>query len=259
MKTVWLNEMTWVDVEDYLKNNDIILVPVGSTEQHGPACPLGLDTYIAIALAEDVALKTGVISTPPIWFGDSPHHLKFPGTISLRTETLIELIKDVIRSLAKHGFKKIIFINGHKVVNLDALHAAIRYMKEYECPDVFLAVIDPIKLVSAAGVRVSEEHHGGALETSHLWYKFPHLIRKDRLTCERPDFHGMFSRFVKTDLFAGGDTIDVAWSSEEQRRFTSSGVMSDQTNASPELGREFHERLVTLIVEFIEWLKAKKK
>lgn len=256
--TVWLNEMTWVEVEKYLKENEIILVPIGSTEEHGPACPLGLDTYVALSLAEDVALKTGVLSTPPIWFGDSSHHLAFPGTISLRTETVIEVAKDVIRSLVKHGFNKIVFINGHKIVNLTALQAATRYMKEYECRKAFLAVIDPIKLVSAAEGRRVEEHHAGELETSECWYKFPHLIKADKLTSEKPDFHRMHSRFSKTDLFAGGDTIDVAWSSDEQREFTKSGMMSDASMASPEKGKEFHEKLVKIIAEFIEWLKSKE-
>jgi len=255
MKT-WLNEMSWTETEEYLKNNDIVLLPIGSTEQHGPAAPLGLDTYVAIALAEDVAKQTGVISTPPIWFGDSTHHLGFPGTISIRTEILTEYVKDVIRSLAKHGFKKIVIINGHKITNLAALHSAVRNIKEFEFPDLFLAVIDPIKIgIEAAKIRESKEHHAGELEISHLLFKFPDLIKKDKIPKEEPDFESRYSKYMKTDLFKGGISIDIPWSSKEQREFTKTGAMSDASKASKEKGEKYHKEIRKEIVNFIEWLK----
>ena len=74
-RSVWLQELTWEDVEAYLKESNIIICPVGSTEQHGPAGPLGLDSLVAIALAEDVAKATKVLCAPPLWFGDSSHNL----------------------------------------------------------------------------------------------------------------------------------------------------------------------------------------
>ncbi len=77
-KSVWINELTWEEIAEYLKQDDMIIFPVGSTEQHGPAGPVGLDSYVAISLAEDVAKKTGILCTPPLWFGDSSTHLGFP-------------------------------------------------------------------------------------------------------------------------------------------------------------------------------------
>lgn len=211
MKTIWLNEMSWTDVEEYLKTSDVVLIPIGSTEQHGPALPLGLDTYVAITLAEDAAKKTSVLVTPPMWFGDSPHHLAFPGTISIKTETLVEYVKDVIRSLVKHGFKKIVIVNGHKVTNLDALHSATRNLKEFEFPDVFMAVIDPIKIgVDVANkVKESKEHHSGELEASHMLYKYPQLVKVDKIPKIEPHLEVKYSKFIKSDLFAGGNSIDI--------------------------------------------------
>lgn len=256
MNTIWLNEMDWTEVEAYLKNNDIVLIPIGSTEQHGPAAPLGLDTYVAIALVEDVGRETGVISTPPIWFGDATHHLGFPGTISIKTETLTEYVKDVIRSLAKHGFKKIVIVNGHKITNLSALHSAVRNIKEFEFPELFLAVIDPINIgIEAAKVRETKEHHAGELEISHLMYKFPNLIKNNKIPKEEPDFEGLFSKYMKSDLFKGGVSIDIPWSSKEQREFTKSGVMSDATKASKEKGEKYHNEMVKEMVNFVNWLK----
>lgn len=259
MKTIWLNEMDWTEVDEYLKDNDVVLVPIGSMEQHGPAAPLGLDTYVSIALVKDVAKQTGVISTPPIWFGDSTHHLGFPGTISIKTETLTEYVKDVIRSLAKHGFKKIVIVNGHKITNLPALNSAVRNIKEFEFTDLFLAVIDPIKIgMEAAKVREAKEHHAGELEISHLMYKFPDLIKNDKIPKEEPDLEGKYSKYMKSDLFKGGIGIDIPWSSKEQRKFTKSGVISDATKASKEKGEKYHKDMVKEIVNFVEWLKKKK-
>lgn len=259
METIWLNEMTWKDVEEYLKVKDIILIPIGSTEEHGLAGPLGLDTYVAIALVEDAAKKTGTISTPPLWFGDSSHHLGFPGTISIRTETLSEYMKDILRSLARHGFRKIVVVNGHKGVNVAALQTALRNVKEFEFPDVFFALIDPLHIgAEAAQERETKEHHAGELEISHLMYKFPDLIRKEKIEKEEPDFERLYSKYMKTDLFKGGVSIDIPWSSREQRAFTKSGAMSDATRASSEKGQRYHDRMVKEIVEFIEWLKQRK-
>ncbi len=259
MEKIWMNEMSWKEVDEYLKGNQLVLVPIGSTEQHGPAAPLGLDTYVATALTEDVARQTGTIATPPMWFGDSPHHLAFPGTISIRTETLAEYVKDVIRSLARHGFKKIVIINGHKITNLAPLTTAVRNVKEFEFPELFLAIVDPIKVgVLASKIKEKDEHHAGELEISHMLYKYPRLIERDKIPKGNPEFNKLYSGYMQSDLFASGVYIDIAWSSGEEKRFSNEGALSDATKASAEKGKEFHEAMVREIVNFIEWLKVRK-
>lgn len=257
-ESIWLNELTWPEVEEYLKNEDLILFPVGSNEEHGPAAPLGLDCYVAIALAEDTAQKAGVLAIPPLWFGDSSHHLGFPGTISLRTETLIEVVKDVLRSLLKNGFKKILIINGHKSANLPGLIAASKYIHEYEYPKSFIAVIDPMKIARGIASKVKEEveHHAGELETSHLLYKYPHLIKKDKLPKQNIEAEKIFSKFFAFDLFGPGkDVIDIMWNSQEQKSFAPTGAFSASSKASAEKGKEYHDYMVERIVEFINWLR----
>ncbi|MBC7326300.1 MAG: creatininase family protein, partial [Moorella sp. (in: Bacteria)] len=255
--SVWLNELTWEDVAAYLEKNDIIIFPVGSTEQHGPAGPLGVDSYAAIALAEDAAREAGVLVTPPLWFGDSPHHLDFPGTISLRTETLVAVAKDVIRSLAGHGFKKIIIINGHKGTNIAALTTACRSLHQYELPDVLLALVDPMYLARGiAQIKDAVEHHAGELEISHVWYKYPHLIKPEKLTSQAVDLEPVLSPFVHRDLLGkGGDSIEIFWNSREQKAFAPTGSFSDSSKASPEKGRQYHEYMVKNLVRFIAWLR----
>lgn len=256
--SIWMQELTWEDVRDYLKNNDIVIIPAGSTEEHGPAGPLGVDAYAAIELAQDAAKKTGVLVTPPIWFGDSSHHTGFPGTISLRPSTLIEVIKDVSRSLASHGFKKILIINGHKMANLPALTLAAKELHEYELPDVFFAVIDPWKIAKkiSSEIKSTNEHHSGELEISHVWYKYPHLIKKNKLTKRKVHFVEIFSKYSNDDLFGpSGELIDIPWNSREQKTFAPDGSFSASINSSPEKGKKYHDYMVEIIVDFILWLK----
>lgn len=258
LPSVWLNELTWEEVAQYQERDDIIIFPVGSTEQHGPAGPLGLDSYVAISLAEDVAKQAGVLCTPPLWFGDSSHHLAFPGTISLATETLAAIVKDVVRSLAQNGFRKVLIINGHKGANLPALLSATKSLREQELPHVFIAVIDPMKIGRGIASKIKEtaEHHAGELEVSQLWYKYPHLVRTDRLTSQVLPHQELFSPFAQEDLMGGGgDVIDVPWTSAEERAFAPSGALSPSAPASPEKGRRYHEYMVENILRFIQWLR----
>lgn len=261
LPSVWLQELTWEEVRDYLKKEEIVIFPVGATEEHGPAGPLGLDSYAAIALAEDVAKKTHVLVAPPLWFGDSSHHTGFPGTISLRTETLMAVIKDMSQSVARHGFKKILIINGHKMANLPALLSAAKNLHEYELPEVFFAVIDPWKIARGIAGKVKDniEHHAGELEISHVWYKYPHLIREKKLTHKGIKFAEIFSQYSQYDLFGGGgDLIDIPWNSYEQKAFTPNGSFSISDKASPEKGKKYHDYMVQVLVDFIGWLRKYK-
>ncbi|RJR15082.1 creatininase family protein [Candidatus Microgenomates bacterium] len=261
LPSIWLQELTWEETDQYLKTDDIIIFPVGATEEHGPAGPLGLDSYAAIALAEDVAQKTGVIAAPPLWFGDSSHHMGFAGTISLRTETLIAVIKDMSHSVARHGFKKILIINGHKLANLPALLTATKNLHEYELPEVFFAVIDPWKIARGIASKVKDniEHHAGELEVSHVWYKFPHLVRKEKLTKKGINYDKIFSKYSQYDLFgATGDLIDIPWNSFEQRSFATDGSFSNSSKASQSKGKKYHDYMVDVLTDFISWLRTYK-
>ncbi len=259
LPSVWLQDLIWEDVEIYLKESNIILCPVGSTEQHGPAGPLGLDAWVAIALAEDAAKAAGVLCAPPLWFGDSSHHMGFSGTISLRTETLMAVIQDMGRSLAKHGFRKILFINGHKAANLPALQSATKNLREFEMPGVFFAIIDPMKMGKKIANEIKEapEHHCGELEIAQCWYKFPQLIRAERLTTGQVAFAETLSPWFQEDLFsATHEVIDIPWTSAEQRTFAPTGSFTPSAKASPEKGRRYHEYMVEQIVAFINWLRT---
>ncbi|WPF87652.1 creatininase family protein [Cyanobacterium aponinum AL20118] len=108
-----LHLLTWQEVEKYLTHSNGIIIPIGSTEQHGPTGLIGTDAICAEKIAQGVGENTGAIVAPTINVGMALHHTAFPGTISLRPTTLILYIQDYLTSLFKAGFKKFFFINGH--------------------------------------------------------------------------------------------------------------------------------------------------
>lgn len=261
LPSVWIQELTWQEVARYLEGDDIAIIPIGSTEQHGPAGTLGVDTYVAIGLAEDAAKRAGVLVAPPIWYGESSHHLAWAGTISLRQETVVAVVKDVCRSLARHGFRKLIILNGHKGSNLPPLISAAKSLHEEELHHVLIAVADPLHLGRTVARETKEvpEHHGGELELSQVWYRFPPHVRPDRFTTSAPDFHAAFGPFGVADLFgAHGDTIEIPWSSYDQKAISPSGSLSDSSRSSVDKGRRFHEHMVDNLVRFIGWLREQQ-
>jgi creatinine amidohydrolase len=131
----------WEEVRDHLQKDDVIIIPVGSTEQHGPQLPLGTDSMVAIALAEDAAREAGALVATPIWFGWNPHHMAYPGTITLHPETLIELVTDMCQSLIYHSFRRIIILNDHRVANMVPLTIASTRLRERT--GTCVAVADP--------------------------------------------------------------------------------------------------------------------
>ena len=108
-----LAEIGWPDVAAYLENDDRIILPVGSTEQHGRHLPLGTDAMVPTALARRLGERTSVLVAPTVTYGMSLHHLGFPGSVSLRPETLAHVLEDILRSLYRHGFRRVFVLNGH--------------------------------------------------------------------------------------------------------------------------------------------------
>ncbi|MCT0211279.1 MAG: amidase [Cyanobium sp.] len=112
-EAIRLQLRSWPEVEAYLERCKGVIVPLGSTEQHGPTGAIGTDALTAEAVALEVGRRTGVLVTPAQAFGMAEHHLAFPGTISLQPATLLAVLHDVVLSLARHGFQRIFVINGH--------------------------------------------------------------------------------------------------------------------------------------------------
>jgi len=128
-----LGEMSWMEVEQYLKGDDRIMLVLGATEQHGYIC-LQADVKIPLTLAEAASEASGVLVAPPLNFGCSSYFIDFPGTISFRVQTLLNAVEDIVRSVYHQGFRRILIVNGHggndpAKVSLGELANELRDMK----------------------------------------------------------------------------------------------------------------------------------
>ncbi len=254
--SVLLQELSWSQVADYLDCDDRIIIPVGSTEQHGRFAPLGTDTYVAVALAIDAGKKSDVLVAPPVWTGWSPHHLVRPGTISIRAEVLIELIFDTISSLAANGFAHFVVVNGHRVVNISWMQiAAERAQRELK---VQVALFDPAWMSREFTGFSDTIGHGEEIEISHMLHCFPHLIdlqqAEDNAAGERELYH--------VDPADGRDSLCYVPATVEdmEKIAASSGdtITGRPSLATAEKGRAYHEHLVKRLVQVLEQMRKER-
>jgi creatinine amidohydrolase len=258
MEKLYLHQWTWAEVKGYLKKDSVILLPFGSTEQHGLHLPLGNDALVAIRLAEDAARATKTIVAPPCWYGWSPHHMAYPGTISITPETLTRVLYEVLRSLIYHGFKRLIVINGHRSANLPPLQiAATRIRNE---TGAYVTIVDPFFFADTASRAIKESPPGGIghaeeLETSHMMHIFPDLVNMKKAVKNLPHF----KKFHITDPYFIGDRTFTPASVESFRELTKpSGVKGDPTLASAAKGRTLHRALLKNLVELIKMARKEK-
>ena len=122
-----LHLSTWAEVGQFLERSRTIVVPIGSNEQHGPTGLLGTDWLCPEIIAREAEKNADILVAPTFNIGMAQHHLAFPGTISLRPSTFIAAIGDWVRSLAVHGFEKILFLNGHggNIASIEAAFSEI--------------------------------------------------------------------------------------------------------------------------------------
>ncbi len=108
-----LADLSWEEIQEYLAHEDRLIFSLGATEQHGRHLGLGCDYLLADAIATETGARTGIAVAPPLAYGMSHHHLKFAGTLSLRPVTLIAVLEDLLRSMYRHGFRRVLIVNGH--------------------------------------------------------------------------------------------------------------------------------------------------
>jgi len=253
--SVWMQDLTWEDIGSYIEDREdpTVIVPIGSTEQHGPHLPLGVDSYQAIGIAEEAAKAADVLTAPPIWYGDANHHLAFPGTMSLSTQTVISVLKDIYTSLLHHGVTNIVTINGHRLANLPAIEIASKQTKE-DHPDAFFATVDLVR----AAVRLHRElregdeeagFHGGEFETSFIMARHPELVKEDKI--QKSEETSSWTRFASNDYVNIDDSIQTA-SAHQDWAEDAMGHQGDPTFASPEKGEELIDGIVDNVVEFLD-------
>ena len=248
MRSYYLGELTWPDVKGFLEVHDVAVVPVGSCEQHGPHLPIDTDGFDAFWLSLRAAEKAEcALVAPPIYYGMSAHHMDFPGTITLSPHTLEQMAYEVTSSLIKHGFRKIVFENGHGG-NTPALESAAQRIKADT--NVFVA-IDTVSLIPdfiEKFIETSYDAHAGEFETSTTLANREEFVVKERI--KKPEIKLPKSKYTKIGLRETGPKVSWGFRTKE---ISETGVIGDPTKASKEKGETAWklaiERLADLLVE----------
>ncbi len=182
-----LQTQTWPEVESYLERSNGIIVPIGSTEQHGPNGMLGTDAICPETVAFGVAGKTEVLIAPTLSIGQAHHHLGFPGSIALRPSTMMAMLVDVMRSLYRHGFRHLYFLNGHggNVATINAAFQEVYAQSSFGDTGMSDLRLKLCNWYMTAGVdRISKElfgdqegNHATPSEVSLAFYAYPDDVK----------------------------------------------------------------------------------
>ncbi|MGB3700605.1 MAG: creatininase family protein [Anaerolineales bacterium] len=250
-----MGNLTFVDVQEYLRIKDTILVPMASFEQHGPHLPIYTDTITCIEMARRVAEMIAVLHTPPIWMGYSPQHMFEPGmgrgTITVRSSVLLNLVHDVARSLIHHGFNRIIFINGHGS-NVKVIDPVLRKLR-YET-GALISFVKPymenyVGILEGLMENPWEETpgwHSSELETSQDLAWNEEYVRMDRANFTKahiPDF--LPRSFEKKDGMPDVEFEGYKYFTfpMDHHEFIETGVIGNPLRATKEKGEEAFRRL----------------
>jgi creatinine amidohydrolase len=177
-----LAELGWLDVQEYLRQDDRLIFVVGSTEQHGRHMAFASDVWQPWEIACRLSERTGVLLAPPVNYGMSLHHLGFPGSLSLRPHTLTSIIVDLLESAYQHGFRRIFILNGHGGNAAPIQMALVEAVNELPGLQVraeaWWRVPEIRQVFERAGIAAPS--HADAGETSVVLAIRPDVVRLDR-------------------------------------------------------------------------------
>jgi creatinine amidohydrolase len=241
-----LFKLTRPEIEEYLKKCDVVLFPVGSTEQHGKHMAIDNDSYTALEISKRVAEKTDVVVASPLYFGYSPHHMNFKGSVTLTFNTLVDVYREVCESLLHHGFNKIVIMNAHGG-NTNPIREALHRIQEDTGKRVYSVMVFPSPSgFGAEGTKVIEQSGGGhacELETSVGLYLGQRILM-DKAEDWKPEYSSIDPKYK--------GKVTAAYSFDES---TSIGSLGEPTKATYEKGKILVESVVEDLAEFIEYLK----
>ncbi|MEM9216138.1 MAG: creatininase family protein [Cyanobacteria bacterium P01_F01_bin.150] len=245
-----LHLQTWMEVEAYLAQSTGIIIPIGSTEQHGPTGLIGTDAICAEAIAQGVGDKVDALVAPTISVGMALHHTEFPGSISFKPSTLILVIQDHIISLAKAGFTKFFFINGHGG-NTHTLKAAfsetyarllelrIEGSDRVQCQLASWFMCRNVYVLAKQLYGNQEGSHATPSEVAVTQYVYPNHIKTAPLSPKVASGHPIYN------------AVDF------RRKYPDGRMGSNPALATPEHGKQLYDRAVDELGErYLRFLKA---
>lgn len=247
-------EMSWREVEAARDRGAAVLVPMGSTEEHGPHAPTG-DFVIAEEIAVRVARRTDSVVVPTIPFGYSEYFRHYPGTITLQPETLAAVVGDTVACLLDQGFRHLILVNGHKGNDVVLMPLIRRLRRERGW---LIPIVAPLGFGMPPAVQRelygdNPIGHGGEPIGSVMSYLFPHLVDLDRAEdwASHP-FLGLPANL--NGVTFQGREVGLAINMEDIT--PPSGSLSDPRLASSEKGQRIVEEAVEALTAFVTWFKT---
>lgn len=254
-------DLTWPEVNEAVALNKVILLPVGSTEQHGPHLPLDVDNLLAtsVCLAAGQRQPERILVAPTIPYGFNIHAMDFPGTIHVGAEHFMHFVLDVVKSFAYHGFKRIVIVDGHgsnehllefvgrrAILETDALVASFMWWNMLRVdPDFLPSVRESVFPGGAA--------HACEIETSLYLHLRPDIVQMDKAE-DTQTFHNQHGAtgFRWFDAFGAGPVRLVEWTSS----YTANGVVGQPTLATAAKGARILDEAVTHLLTWIAEFQA---
>lgn len=243
-------ELTSPEIGALDRERTVVVLPIGSVEQHGNHMPLGTDTLLAQAVALGAASKAAdVIVMPSPWYGFSAHHMRFPGSVTLRAETLIAVCEDIVAAVVKHGFRRILIVNGHGGNGgvIDVLASTLGH-KHYGAARIVTLTYFALARDAIAALRKSASGgmgHACEFETAMMLTVKPAVVHMERAATTYPD---PGSNYLTTDLL-GGQAVRVYHDFSD---LSPTGTLGDPSLATPEAGEAFMAASVEALRAFIE-------
>jgi creatinine amidohydrolase len=253
-QSVFLDELTEPEVADLVAGGaDLLLIPTGSTEQHGPHGPIGTDVIIPREVCRRVAAIRGALVAPPVPYGLAAGHRGFAGLGYLNASTYLAVIEDLILSFAESGFRRIVFVNGH-YTNYPAINLAC-FSASTKLPDDVaawaLSYWDALPADEAeAYLSLTSGLHANIGETSAVMAVRPELVRLERAVEGWPPFPGLKGPAMPT-IFAFFET-----SAGSTYRALPNGVWGDPRASSADLGRRFYDQIAKAVNTIIDDVEA---
>ena len=256
-------KLTWPEINDAIALGKVCIVPCGAVEQHGPHLPLDVDLICPTEIARGAGKRVPdkLLVLPTVCYGYTGHVMDFPGTINNDFEHFMHHVLDITKSLAYHGFKKIILLNGHgsNMPNLDLVARRTNLETDAEC--VCLAWWNLLAVDKTFMPRWRQSKfpggcaHACELETSMYLYLDGDNVRKDQIKSGDISFNLDDSPFMWVDLFAAGPATVISWTSS----YSDTGVLGEAELATAEKGKAAYEEAVKQLTRFITWWKDRPK
>ncbi|MEZ4709447.1 MAG: creatininase family protein [Caldilineaceae bacterium] len=242
------NRLTWAEMNDAIEMQKVVLLPTGSTEQHGRHLPLDVDLF----LAESVCLEAGrrapdkILVLPPIAYGLNLHHIDFPGTIHIEPEVFIAFCLNITKSVAYHGFKRMLLVNGHgsntPLIDLVARRTVLETESICGALGYFPLAMEAFNKVKDTAVMA----HADEFETSLYLHLAPERVQMDKAGAG----DDVMGEYVSSDsVYSNPVRFNDFWG-----RWTNLGVHGDATTATAAKGQAIFEAAVTGLVDVVsEW------